>query len=97
MTNKRTLNLEGLNLFCYSSVHQKRSEAEFSCVSMRSEASMGCIIKFKSGDTETDLRYVFMFSASEIKVCVHFIIQLLCVYKYTYPCIHVRKNAMFTY
>ncbi len=54
-------------------------------------------IMFKSGDTKTDLRYVFMFSASEIKVCVHFIIQLLCVYKYTYPCIHVRKNAMFTY
>ncbi len=25
-------------------------------MSMRSEASMGCIIKFKSGDTKTDLR-----------------------------------------
>ncbi len=56
MTNKRTLNLEGLNLFCYSSVHQKRSEAEFSCVSMRSDASMNQPIDYKSEDTKTDLR-----------------------------------------
>ncbi len=32
-------------------------------MSMRSEASMGRIIEFKSEDTKTDLRYVFMFSA----------------------------------
>ncbi len=49
-------------------------------------------IEFKSGDTKTDLRYIFMFSASKIKVCSHnFIIQLLCVYKYINPCIHLRK------
>ncbi len=45
---------------CYSSVHQKRSEAESSCVSMRSDGSMGHPIKFKSGDTKTDLRYIFL-------------------------------------
>ncbi len=50
---------------CYSSVHQKRSEAEFSCVSMRSNASMSHPIQFKSEDTKTDLRYVFMFSAGQ--------------------------------
>ncbi len=45
---------KGLTLIslCYSSVHQKRSEAEFSCVSMRSDASIG--------DTKTDLRFVFV-------------------------------------
>ncbi len=49
---------KGLTLIslCYSSVHQKRSEAEFSCVSMRSDASMHRPIQFKSGDTKTDLR-----------------------------------------
>ncbi len=41
---------------CYSSVHQKRSEAEFSCVSMRSDASMDLPIELKSGDTKTDPR-----------------------------------------
>ncbi len=41
---------------CYSSVHQKRSEAEFSCVSMRSDASMNQPIDYKSEDTKTDLR-----------------------------------------
>ncbi|XP_016118089.1 NACHT, LRR and PYD domains-containing protein 12-like, partial [Sinocyclocheilus grahami] len=34
-----------------SSVHQKRSEAEHSCVSMKSDASMKPPNKFKSGDT----------------------------------------------
>ncbi len=49
---------KGLTLIslCYSSVHQKRSEAESSCVSMRSDASMNQPIMFKSGDTKTDLR-----------------------------------------
>ncbi len=53
---------KGLTLIslCYSSVHQKRSEAEFSCVSMRSDASMDYPMKFKSGDTKTDLRYIFI-------------------------------------
>ncbi len=45
---------------CYSSVHQKRSEAEFSCVSMRSAVSMDQPVKFKSGDPKTDPRYVFI-------------------------------------
>ncbi len=88
---------KGLTLIslCYSSVHQKRTEPESSCVSMRSDGSMGHPIKFKSGDTNTDLRYVFMFSAgqrliaSKIKVFVYIIymcvycVYLLCVYKYT--------------
>ncbi|XP_016117954.1 protein NLRC3-like [Sinocyclocheilus grahami] len=41
-----------------SSVHQKRSEAESSCVSMRSDASMDHPMHFKSGDTQTDLSSV---------------------------------------
>ncbi len=49
---------KGLTLIslCYSSVHQKRSEAESSCVSMRSDASMNQPIDYKSEDTKTDLR-----------------------------------------
>ncbi len=58
---------------CYSSVHQKRSEAESSCVSMRSEASMGHPIEFKSVDTKTDLRYVFMFSAGQRLITINHI------------------------
>ncbi|KAL1267312.1 hypothetical protein QQF64_032675, partial [Cirrhinus molitorella] len=38
-----------------SSFQQKRSEAEPSCVSMRSDRSMNQPLKFKSGDTKTDL------------------------------------------
>uniref|UniRef100_A0A8C2BI81 NACHT domain-containing protein n=1 Tax=Cyprinus carpio TaxID=7962 RepID=A0A8C2BI81_CYPCA len=38
-----------------SSVHQKRSEPEPSCVSMRSDGSMAHPVHFKSGDTQTDL------------------------------------------
>ncbi|XP_067244853.1 NLR family CARD domain-containing protein 3-like isoform X2 [Chanodichthys erythropterus] len=38
-----------------ASVHQKRSEPEPSCVSMKSDASMGHPILFKSGDTWTGL------------------------------------------
>ncbi|XP_051717307.1 NACHT, LRR and PYD domains-containing protein 12-like isoform X22 [Ctenopharyngodon idella] len=40
-----------------SSVHQKRSEPEPSCVSVRSDASMVWPIYFKSGDTQTDLSH----------------------------------------
>ncbi len=43
-------------------------------MSMRSDASMDHLIEFKSGDTKTDLRYIFMFSASKIKVFVHIIL-----------------------
>ncbi len=56
-------------------------------MSMRSEASMDRPIKFKNGDTKTDLRYVFMFSAgqrliaSKIKVFVHIIyVCVLCIF-----------------
>uniref|UniRef100_A0A8C1W1W4 NACHT domain-containing protein n=1 Tax=Cyprinus carpio TaxID=7962 RepID=A0A8C1W1W4_CYPCA len=42
----------------HSSVHQKRSEAEFSCVSVKSDASMDPPMKFKSGDTRPDLSSV---------------------------------------
>ncbi|XP_048036342.1 NACHT, LRR and PYD domains-containing protein 3-like [Megalobrama amblycephala] len=42
----------------FSSVDQKRSEPESSCVSMRSDASMGQIVNFKSGDKQTDLSSV---------------------------------------
>ncbi|XP_048024750.1 NACHT, LRR and PYD domains-containing protein 3-like isoform X7 [Megalobrama amblycephala] len=41
----------------FSSVHQKRSEPESSCVSMRSDESMGHKINFSSGDTQTDLSH----------------------------------------
>ncbi|ROJ25390.1 NLR family CARD domain-containing protein 3 [Anabarilius grahami] len=41
----------------FSSVHQKRSEPESSCVSMRSDESMGHKIHFPSGDTQTDLSH----------------------------------------
>ncbi len=49
---------KGLTLIslCYSSVHQKRSEAESSCVSMRSAVSMDQPIDYKSEDRKTDLR-----------------------------------------
>uniref|UniRef100_A0A8C1P553 NACHT domain-containing protein n=1 Tax=Cyprinus carpio TaxID=7962 RepID=A0A8C1P553_CYPCA len=40
-----------------SSVHQKRSEAESSCVSMRSDASVNQSFDYKSEDTKTDLRH----------------------------------------
>ncbi len=43
-------------------------------MSMRSEESMDRIIEFKSGDTKTDLRYIFMFSASKIKAFVDIIL-----------------------
>ncbi|XP_048048379.1 NLR family CARD domain-containing protein 3-like [Megalobrama amblycephala] len=42
----------------YSSVHQKRSEPEPSCVSMKSDASLNRPIEFKSGDTRTGLSSV---------------------------------------
>ncbi len=54
-----------------------------------SEASMDRPIKkFKSEDSKTDLRYVFMFSASKIKVFVHTIV-LNNYYVYINTHIHV--------
>ncbi|KAK9961788.1 hypothetical protein ABG768_007188 [Culter alburnus] len=40
-----------------SSVHQKRSEPESSCLFMKSDESMNPPILFKSGDTQTDLSH----------------------------------------
>ncbi|XP_048048598.1 NLR family CARD domain-containing protein 3-like isoform X3 [Megalobrama amblycephala] len=42
----------------YSSVHQKRSEPEPSCVSMKSDVSMGHPVNFKSADTRIGLSSV---------------------------------------
>ncbi|XP_058644028.1 NLR family CARD domain-containing protein 3-like isoform X1 [Onychostoma macrolepis] len=53
-----------------SSVQQKRSEAESSCVSLRSEASMNHPIKFKSGDTKTDLSSVHQERSEAESGCV---------------------------
>uniref|UniRef100_A0A8C1RVF7 NACHT, LRR and PYD domains-containing protein 12-like n=1 Tax=Cyprinus carpio TaxID=7962 RepID=A0A8C1RVF7_CYPCA len=41
----------------FSSVHQKRSEPECSCVSVKSDASMNQPLDFKSEDTQPDLRH----------------------------------------
>ncbi|KAL1276741.1 hypothetical protein QQF64_036364, partial [Cirrhinus molitorella] len=47
------------------SVHQKKSEAESSCVSMKSDWSMEQPIGFKSGDSRTGLRSVHQKSEAE--------------------------------
>ncbi len=59
-------------------------------MSMRSDASMSHPIQFKSEDTKTDLRYVFMFSAGQRlfaincmqnkRFCVHNIcVSIMCI------------------
>ncbi|XP_051719283.1 protein NLRC5-like [Ctenopharyngodon idella] len=53
-----------------SSVHQKRSEPDPSCVSMRSDRSMGHIVNFKSGDTQTDLSSVHQKRSEPESSCV---------------------------
>ncbi|XP_026128676.1 protein NLRC3-like [Carassius auratus] len=53
-----------------SSVDQKRSEAESSCVSVRSDASMDRPLGFKSRDTKTDLRICSQRSSSPDHSCV---------------------------
>ncbi|XDV32876.1 hypothetical protein PO909_003557 [Leuciscus waleckii] len=53
-----------------SSVHQKRSEPEPSCVSMRSDASMGPPLHFKSEDTQTDLSSVHQKRSEPEPSCV---------------------------
>ncbi|KAI2646581.1 NLR family CARD domain-containing protein 3 [Labeo rohita] len=53
-----------------SSVHQKRSEAEPSCVSMKSDVSMDPPIKFKSGDTQPDLSPVQQKTSEPESSCV---------------------------
>ncbi len=70
-------------------------------MSMRSEASMDQPIMFKSGDTKTDLRYIYMFSAgqrliaSKIKVFVY-IIYVCTVYIY-YECFPQNKLSSALY
>ncbi len=44
-------------IVCYSSVDQKRSEAEPSCVFKRSDASFRIPIDFKSDDSRLWLKY----------------------------------------
>uniref|UniRef100_A0A9J7Y638 Uncharacterized protein n=3 Tax=Cyprinidae TaxID=7953 RepID=A0A9J7Y638_CYPCA len=46
------------NHFTKSSIYQKRSEAEFSCVSVKSDVSMIEPMKFNSGDSQPDLSSV---------------------------------------
>uniref|UniRef100_A0A8C1NTT2 Uncharacterized protein n=1 Tax=Cyprinus carpio TaxID=7962 RepID=A0A8C1NTT2_CYPCA len=53
-----------------SSVQQKRSEAESSCVSVRSDWSMHHSVKFKSGDTKTDLSSVHQKRSEAKSSCV---------------------------
>ncbi|XDV32730.1 hypothetical protein PO909_003475 [Leuciscus waleckii] len=54
----------------YSSVHRKRSEPEPSCVSVRSDESLGHPVDFKSGDTQTDLSSVHQQRSEPEPSCV---------------------------
>ncbi|ROL42445.1 NLR family CARD domain-containing protein 3 [Anabarilius grahami] len=69
MDDKQTTRNEDYFPGC-SPVHQKRSEPEPSCVSMRSEASMGQPILFKSGDTWTGLSPVHQKRSEPEPSCV---------------------------
>ncbi|XP_016393850.1 protein NLRC3-like [Sinocyclocheilus rhinocerous] len=53
-----------------SSVHQKRSEAESSCVIMKSDASMNQPLDFKSGDSRPDLSSVHQKKSEAEPSCV---------------------------
>ncbi|XP_067219717.1 NLR family CARD domain-containing protein 3-like [Chanodichthys erythropterus] len=53
-----------------SSVHQRISEPESSCVSMKSDASMGHPVHFKSGDTRTVLSSVLQKRSEPESSCV---------------------------
>uniref|UniRef100_A0A8C1UHX5 NACHT, LRR and PYD domains-containing protein 12-like n=1 Tax=Cyprinus carpio TaxID=7962 RepID=A0A8C1UHX5_CYPCA len=54
----------------HSSVHQKRSEAEPSCVSVKSDGSMQEPLKFKSGDSLPDLSSVHQKRTEAESSCV---------------------------
>ncbi|XDV32884.1 hypothetical protein PO909_003559 [Leuciscus waleckii] len=69
MDETRTSRDEDLYPGC-SSVHQKRSEPEPSCVSMRSDASMGHPVHFKSEDTQHDLSSVHQKRSEPEPSCV---------------------------
>ncbi|XDV29567.1 hypothetical protein PO909_032677 [Leuciscus waleckii] len=55
MDDRQTSRDEDFSPVC-SSVQQERSEPAPSCVSLRSDWSMGLPIHFKNDDTQTDLR-----------------------------------------
>ncbi|XDV13784.1 hypothetical protein PO909_002120, partial [Leuciscus waleckii] len=57
MDDRQTSRDEDFSPVC-SSVQQERSEPEPSCVSLRSDGSMGHLIDFKNDDTQTDLRSI---------------------------------------
>uniref|UniRef100_A0A8C1WJG3 NLR family CARD domain containing 9 n=1 Tax=Cyprinus carpio TaxID=7962 RepID=A0A8C1WJG3_CYPCA len=50
--------------------HQKRSESEPSCVSVRSDGSLNRLVKFKTGDTLTDLSFVHQKRSESEPSCV---------------------------
>uniref|UniRef100_A0A9J7YS45 NACHT domain-containing protein n=1 Tax=Cyprinus carpio carpio TaxID=630221 RepID=A0A9J7YS45_CYPCA len=54
----------------YSLDHQKRSESEPSCVSVRSDGSLNRLVKFKTGDTLTDLSFVHQKRSESEPSCV---------------------------
>ncbi|XP_067218678.1 NACHT, LRR and PYD domains-containing protein 3-like [Chanodichthys erythropterus] len=54
----------------HSSVHQKRSEPESSCVSMKSDVSMDQPVKFMSGDTQTGLSSIHQKRSEPESSCV---------------------------
>ncbi|XDV29582.1 hypothetical protein PO909_032687 [Leuciscus waleckii] len=55
MDDRQTSRDEDFSPVC-SSVQQERSEPAPSCVSLRSDWSMGLPVHFKNDDTQTDLR-----------------------------------------
>uniref|UniRef100_A0A9J7X1H5 NACHT domain-containing protein n=1 Tax=Cyprinus carpio carpio TaxID=630221 RepID=A0A9J7X1H5_CYPCA len=69
MDDTQTSTLEDVSPRC-SSFQQKRSEAEPSCVSMRSDWSMEHPIDFKSEDTKTDLSSVHQKRSEAEPSCV---------------------------
>uniref|UniRef100_A0A9J7XKH9 Uncharacterized protein n=1 Tax=Cyprinus carpio carpio TaxID=630221 RepID=A0A9J7XKH9_CYPCA len=58
------------NHFTKSSIYQKRSEAEFSCVSVKSDVSMIEPMKFNSGDSQPDLSSVHQKRSEAESSCV---------------------------
>ncbi|XP_073804345.1 NACHT, LRR and PYD domains-containing protein 3-like [Danio rerio] len=69
MGNTHTAGDQDLSTGC-SSVHQKRAEAEPSCVSMKSDASMDPPVKFKSGNTGAAVSSVHQKRAEAEPSCV---------------------------
>ncbi|XP_058600511.1 NACHT, LRR and PYD domains-containing protein 3-like [Onychostoma macrolepis] len=69
MDNTQTSRDEDYSPEC-SLVHQKRSESEPSCVSMRSDVSMNPPLHFKSADTQTNLSLVHQKRAEPEPSCV---------------------------